>query len=198
VRDDEQPAVYIVPTELGRSDAFNDLALLAVAFLGLWWLFQRGLPLWVGALVLPFVAIETLTSEAAESVAWVGDFAQALRMLFGHRRAHEWFLAFCHHAHDVTWRRWSHRARARLRSSLRRTQRWVRRQNARTRRTLSRVCSWGSVTRYRLSARLAKSKGHPSGEKPRDFVVDGSPSCEVKTRLNGTGGYELFPSPSKE
>lgn len=102
----ERPQLVTVPTELDRSDAFFDCAILAGAVLIMWDAILNGVPWqWLVPGVL-IVAIWTLTGEPAADVPFIGAIAAGLRSKLGLRRAHEWLLAFGHFYRVVIWPQW--------------------------------------------------------------------------------------------
>ncbi len=106
----ERPQLVTVPTELDRTDAFYDCALLAGSVLVLWDAVLNGVPWqWLVPPVL-VVAIWTLTGEPAADVPFIGAVAAGLRSKLGLRRAHEWLLAFGHFYRVVIWPQWRHNA----------------------------------------------------------------------------------------
>ena len=154
---DETPAqLFTNPTELDRHDGFIDLAVLAGAALGAWWLVLQGVP-WPW-LVPPLlvVAIWMLSGAPAADVPYLGALASGVQSKLGLRRIHEWvqvIIYFWLVAHWPVWRAW---CVASFRSSRQRTIKCARQLSARMRCRLSRACSWASAIRYRLSVRLAR------------------------------------------
>lgn len=99
---DERPLTVVIPTELERSDAFVDGALLAGTVLVAWWLALRGLGVYAVPVVL-CVGVWTLTGEPATDVPFIGALAAGLRNTLGVRRINEWFMAWWHFFRVRTW-----------------------------------------------------------------------------------------------
>lgn len=195
---DDAPVLYLVPTELGRSDAFADLAALAGVALAAWWFAQRGVPLWLCFSPTLPIAFECLTGEAAEAVPFVGAIAQGLRAAFGHRRAHEWVLAWAHYFGVVVWPKITKRCGLYWKSSRRRIARWLVLLSVRTQPMRSRVSSWGLVIRYRLSRRLASWRRVLPGGSLRKSRAGGLPSYPAETQPSLNGALARFKNPSRE
>lgn len=99
----EQPAIVVVPTELGRQDGFIDSAVLLGSGLAVWWLALRGVPIWMFIPVLIALAIFVLTGEPAGDVPFIGAVAAGLRSKLGLRRASEWVMAWMHYFRVRQW-----------------------------------------------------------------------------------------------
>lgn len=153
---DQQPALHTVPTELGRSDGFLDIAALGLTILIVWQLALYNVSLW---LMIPFVlvvAIFTLTGEPAADVPYLGAVAAGLRSKLGLRRAHEWILAFWHYFRLAIWPVWRAHCIRLWKSARRRTSECRAQLNAAIRSSRLRASSWVSATRFKLSAKLPK------------------------------------------
>lgn len=116
----EQPTIVTVPTELGRTDGFVDMAVLLGAGGLVWWLALKGIPIWAFTPFLVVLAIWTLTGEPAGDIRFIGAIAAGLRAKLGMRRASEWLLAWLHYFSVRLWpdkvMQWQN---SRLRSKIR-------------------------------------------------------------------------------
>lgn len=123
----EQPAIIVVPTELGRQDGFIDSAVLLGSGLAVWWLALRGVPIWMFIPVLLALAIFVLTGEPAGDVPFIGAVAAGLRSKLGLRRASEWVLAWAHYFRIRQWpdfKAWTNERLQRMHVALKRV-RWI-------------------------------------------------------------------------
>lgn len=152
----EQPTIVTVPTMLGRSDGFFDMAVLLGSGLGIWWLVLKGFAFWWFVPVVLIVVVMTLTGEPAGDIPFIGAIASGLRARLGMRRASEWALAWTHYFRVRIWPdmrlQWQN---SRLRSRIRTLSSSPRLQRASSvllssRRALSCMPSWLSSVLARM------------------------------------------------
>jgi hypothetical protein len=144
MRPAEQSTIVTVPTMLGRSDGFFDMAVLLGSGLGVWWLMLKGAAVWWFVPLLVIVVILTLTGEPAGDIPFVGAIASGLRAKLGMRRASEWALA------------WLHYVRVRVLPDMRTQWQYSRlRSRIRTWSNSPRLRTWSSALRNSRPARLS-------------------------------------------
>lgn len=131
--DDERPALYTIPTELERADAYMYVAgPLALGIAG--WYFAR-LGIHLAWLIPPGLAVMLwmLSAEPVTDLDGIGTVATWLRSKLGLRQVHEWVLAFLHFWRLAVWPVWRSQCEASFLSTRLRTTRWLRRLSKATR-----------------------------------------------------------------